>query len=421
MIFESFANANQTVMMTVFFIAVILGIVANKTSFCTMGAVSDWVNMGESSRMRAWVLAMAVSIIGVVIIESNGIGSVDATRPLYRSANFVWLEYILGGLIFGVGMTLGGGCGNKTLVRLGGGNLKSIIVFSVISICAYFMVNPFPDTDKTLYSELFYYWISPLAVSLESQQDLGSVLSGLFGTDKSSTRLWIGVILATLMLVIVFKSASFRKSKDNILAGVLVGLCVLAGWYVSSDMVTISMEGETYSWVQFASTDVWGMMADGAQPRGVAVQSFTFINPVGETLGYMVNKFNSYYLTFGVVAVLGVIMGSFIWAIVSGKFKIEWFASFKDFINHVIGGAMMGIGGVLAMGCTIGQGITGVSTLAMGSFLALGSIILASAMTMKVQFYKMMYEDEATLMKILLTLLVDFRLLPKSLRKLDPV
>ncbi|MDH5665050.1 MAG: YeeE/YedE family protein [Nitrosopumilus sp.] len=421
MVFDAFSSANQAVMITVFLVAALFGIVANKTNFCTMGSISDLVNMGESSRMRSWILAMAIAIIGVIILETSGIASVDISRPPYRSSNFIWLEYILGGLIFGVGMTLGSGCGNTTLIRLGGGNLKSIIVFSMIAISAYFMLNPFPGTDKTLYSELFYYWMSPLAISLTTQQDLGSVLGGIFGTDALSTRIWVGGILATLMLVAVFSSPKFRKRKDSILAGTVVGLCILAGWYVTTDMVTISMEGDTYSWVQFASTDVWGMMADGPQPRAVAVQSFTFINPAGETLGFLLNKFDSYYLTFGVIAVFGMISGSFILAVVAGKFRIEWFASFKDFISHVIGGVLMGIGGVLAMGCTIGQGITGVSTLAMGSFLALFSIMIACAMTMKFQLYKMMYESEATISKIFLTALVDFRVLPKKMRKLDPV
>jgi len=78
----------------------------------------------------------------------------------------------------------------------------------------------------------------------------------------------------------------------------------------------------------------------------------------------------------------------------------------------------MGIGGVLAMGCTIGQGITGISTLALGSFLALGAIILGSATTMKVLYYKMLYED-ASVFDALLSGWVDLHILPRSLRRLD--
>jgi len=387
MIFESFSGANQAVFITVFISALVMGAVANKTNFCTMGAVSDLVNMGMTGRLRAWVLAMAVALIGVVVMESFGGVSFDITRPPYRSANFAWLEYLLGGFIFGIGMTLGSGCGHTTLIRLGGGNLKSIIVFSAIAVSAYFMVNPFPGSDKTLYSELFYYWMSPLSASLTTPQDLGSVFASMLGTDKSGTRMWAGIIIAILMLAYVFKARNFRKNYDNILAGFIVGLSVVVAWYASSSLVTINMEDEAYSWVQFASTDVWSMMAEGPQPRAVAIQSFTFINPTGETLGYIMSKFDSHYLTFGVIAVLGVLAGSFLWAVVSRKFRFEWFASFKDFVSHVIGGTLMGIGGVLALGCTIGQAITGISTLSMGSVLAFAGIFLGCYLTMKVQYY----------------------------------
>ena len=118
---------------------------------------------------------------------------------------------------------------------------------------------------------------------------------------------------------------------------------------------------------------------------------------------------------------LGVILGSFAWALVSKSFRIEWFVNFRDFVTHVIGGILMGVGGVLALGCTIGQGVTGASTLAIGSFLAFGGIVLGSALTMKIQYYKMVYEDEASLGKALITALVDFRLLPAGLRKLEAI
>jgi uncharacterized membrane protein YedE/YeeE len=110
-----------------------------------------------------------------------------------------------------------------------------------------------------------------------------------------------------------------------------------------------------------------------------------------------------------------------LWALLSRSFRFEWFASFRDFLNHFVGAILMGFGGVLAMGCTIGQGITGVSTLAVGSFIALGGIVLGSALTMKVQYYRMVYEEEASLMGALVTALVDFRLLPKGLRRLEAV
>jgi uncharacterized membrane protein YedE/YeeE len=423
MIFEDFSTAHQTVLLVVFGIAFVMGAVVNKTNFCTMGAVSDLVNMGDSGRIRAWILAMAVALIGVIVLEASGTMSADQTLPPYRGSNFAWLEYILGGIIFGVGMTLGSGCGNKTLIRIGGGNIKSILVFAVIAVCAYFMLNPFPGTDKTLYSELFYPWTSPTSASLTTGQDLGSVVGNVVGTDFGTTRTVIGVILLALMLWFVFKSADFRSSFDNKLAGVVVGLAIIGAWYATGSLVSIDADGETMNWTQYASAESWDMLEDDAdaRPKDVGVQSYTFINPIGQTLRYAINGFESVFVTFGLVAVLGVILGSFAWAVISKGFRIEWFVNFKDFLTHLIGGILMGIGGVLALGCTIGQAITGVSTLAIGSFLAFGGIVFGSAMTMKIQYYKMVYEDEATFAKAFITALVDFKLLPGSMRKLEAI
>jgi uncharacterized membrane protein YedE/YeeE len=142
---------------------------------------------------------------------------------------------------------------------------------------------------------------------------------------------------------------------------------------------------------------------------------------MGQVAGYSASGFSTAYVTFGVVAVVGVLLGSLLWALLSRSFRFEWFASFKDFLNHLVGAILMGFGGVLALGCTIGQGVTGISTLALGSFIAFGGIVLGSALTMKVQYYKMVYEADASFAAALVTALVDMRLLPKSLRRLEAV
>lgn len=421
MLFEDFIGAQSFMLWATLIIAIIMGAVVNKTNFCTMGAISDMVNIGDKGRMRAWLFAIAIAMIGVVILETGGMVSADSAFPPYRGSNFVWFENILGGLIFGVGMTLASGCGNKTLIRIGGGNLKSIVVLAVISVIAYFMVVPFPGSDQTLYSTLFYSWMQPMQASLTTNQDLGSVIAG---TDSAlNARLIIGLILGGGILYWVFKDSDFRGEKDNILAGIVVGLAVLAAWYITSNVAvgtaddSMTLSGYYQEWDMLADSDA-GKPAAGAP---LSPQSFTFINPMGQTLGYISSGFNGSLLTFGIVALFGVIVGSFIWAIISKGFRIEWFANGKDFWTHLIGAILMGFGGVLAMGCTIGQAITGVSTLAMGSFLAFGGIVLGSATTMKIQYYKMCYEDEATFGKALITSLVDFKLLPESMRKLDAI
>lgn len=421
MTFENFTAAHHAVLWATLAVSVVMGAVVNKTNFCTMGAVSDWVNMGDTGRMRAWLFAMAVAMLGVVALEYFQVFNVDASRPPYRGANFAWIEYLIGGILFGIGMTLGSGCGNKTLVRIGGGNLKSIAVFAVISVCAYFMMNPFPGTDKTLYSVVFYPWTQHLNVMLGTKQDAGSLLAGtVSGVDAQMLRLLIGGILGLLIVGFALKSVDFRGRFDNVLGGLVVGGAVIGAWFVSASLVTIDSGGEKYTWTQYTSDDVWVMVESAERPIDVGVQSFSFINPIGQVTRYGVNQFDERFLTFGVVSVIGIILGSLLWAIVSRGFRIEWFASVRDFVNHFIGAVLMGVGGILALGCTIGQAITGASTLAVGSFIAFAGIVFGSALTMKAQYYKMVYED-ASFIKVLLTALVELRLLPASLRKLEKV
>ncbi len=385
----------------VFVLSLILGAVANRTNFCTMGAVSDWVNMGDTRRIRAWFLAMAIAVIGTVVFELLGILALDGTRPPYRTTNFAFPRYLLGGLMFGVGMTLASGCGNKNLVRIGGGNLKSVLVFVVVGIFAYLM-------NKTdFYAILFHSWINPVTVNLAATgfegQDLGSLMSGLLDVDAAAARAVLGGLFAAVVLFLVFRSADFRASSENIIGGAIVGLSVLGAWYLTGGPSGLEALEEA-EWMD-------------QKPEGLGVQSFSFITPMGETLSFLAQPGASLF-TFGVAAVAGVILGSFGYAILTGNFRIEWFANVADFVRHLVGAVLMGIGGVLAMGCTIGQGITGISTLALGSFIALSAIIVGSAMTMKVQYYKMLYDD-ASVGDALITGLVDLHLLPSGMRKLE--
>jgi uncharacterized membrane protein YedE/YeeE len=420
MTFDNFFAAQSSFLWAAFGIALVMGAVVNKTNFCTMGAVSDLVNIGDSGRFRAWLLAIAVALLGVTLLEPLGLVNPAGSFPLYRSGELLWSENLLGGLMFGIGMTLASGCGNKCLIRIGGGNIKSIMVMLVIGVIAYFMVSPFPGSDKTLFSLLFYDWIRPLSVNLGASQDLGA----LFGGKSADTaRMVIGGVLGVLLLLFVFKSADFRGSLDNILGGLVVGLAIVAAWYVTTT-VTIEADGETLSLGGYY--EEWDMLADSdagkpEQGRPLSPQSFTFINPMAQTVGYASGGFNRSLLTFGVMAFLGVIAGSLLWSLLSRSFRLEWFSSVGDFVNHLVGAILMGFGGVLALGCTIGQGITGISTLAAGSFITFVSIIFGSALTMKIQYYKMVYEEEAGFFTALVASLADFHLLPNGLRKLDKV
>lgn len=418
--FDNFFTAQSSFLWAAFGLALVMGAVVNKTNFCTMGAVSDMVNIGDSGRFRAWLLAIAVALLGVTLLEPLGLVNVDGSFPPYRGGELLWIENLLGGLMFGIGMTLASGCGNKCLIRIGGGNIKSIMVMLIIGVIAYFMVSPFPGSDNTLFSLLFYDWLRPLSVNLGASQDLGALLGG---NSADTARMVIGGGLGGLLLLFVFKSADFRSSLDNILGGLVVGLAIVAAWYVTTS-ITIEADGEMLSLGGYY--EEWEMLADSdegkpEQGRPLSPQSFTFINPMGQTLGYAGGGFNRSLLTFGVMAFLGVIAGSLLWSLLSRSFRFEWFSSVGDFVNHLVGAVLMGFGGTLAMGCTVGQGITGISTLAVGSFITFVAIIFGSALTMKIQYYKMVYEEEAGFFKALVASLADFHMLPNSLRRLDKV
>lgn len=397
-------SAPTQVLLWGFFGAMALGAVASKTNFCTMGAVSDWINMGKKGRLWAWLSAAAIALAGVLILEAMGMLSVESSIPPYRSANFAWLRYLLGGFTFGIGMTLAGGCGNKTLLNIGGGNLKSLLVFAIIGICAFLM------TKTDFYAVVFHSWISAASIDLAAlganSQSLPDIVNAFTGIEARTLAFAIGATLVVVTLVMALRDKHFRGNAHNIVAAVAIGGIILGGWYLTGGPLGQAAI-EAVDWLD-------------EKPLGVGVQSYTFINPMGEALYYLAAPGDLLRVTFGVLAVLGVMLGSSIVAVSTGRFQIVWFTSRSDFVNHLVGAVLMGIGGVLAMGCTIGQGITGVSTLALGSFLVLGSIVFGSALTMKIQYYRMAYDEEATFAGALLSTLVDMRLLPAGLRRLDP-
>ena len=400
-----------TILLWAFGLAVILGIFANKTNFCTMGAVSDLVNIGDTGRMRAWVFAMGMAILGVMVMSVMGltdaslIAKNDTANPPYLTSNFAWPRNLLGGLIFGVGMTLGSGCGNKTLIRLGGGNIKSLFVLFAMGIMAYLMM--FTDFSN----DAFLQWMEPAFIDLSvmgvENQGLGSVIAYAAGSDPVTTTTIVSAVLGGLLVLWAFLSSDFRGNFDNILGGFVVAAVVVAAWWVTTGELGQNLLEEAE------------MMDE--RPFAIGAQSFTFAQPAGHLIRWIETGFSSSLVTFALVAGAGVIAGSFLYSLLFRKFRIEWFASWKDFFVHIIGGLLMGVGGVLAMGCTIGQAVTGASTLAMGSFITFFAIVFGSALTMKIQYYKMVYEEEASFGKALVASLADMKLLPNGMRKLDKV
>lgn len=362
---EDAQNTAQVVAWLGFVLALIFGYVANKTSFCTMGAVSDVVNMNEWGRMRAWLLAIAVAILGTGILVK--LGYLDVTQTYYTRDTFHWLAALVGGLTFGVGMTLAGGCGQRTLVRLGGGNLKSVVVFLFLGYSALVSMNGILRifTDSVLRADMF-------TVRLDHLQTLPAMM----GMSEPTSHLMVGGVIALAILVFAFMNRDFRASPDNIIAGLVVGLVVVGGWYVTGHMGRAENE---FMEIAYVGTD------------SKLAESMTFVGPLAYTMdlwAYWRDK----HITFGIACVFGVIIGSFLYSMLNRTFRWEYFNSPQDMFRHIIGAVLMGYGGVTAMGCTIGQGVTGVSTLAVSSFVVLFGIIAGAAATMKVQYYLMMRE-----------------------------
>ena len=253
--------------------------------------------------------------------------------------------------------------------------------------------------------------MSPISPDLAKlgipDQSVQTIFSSLTNIDAGNIliTIFIPLLICVFLLKYIFSSYT-SLSSDNILSGVVVGLVVTLAWLISG--------GELgQAWIE--NND----FLDTPYPS-VGVQSFTFINPMGEVLIYTSSVFDNFYLTFGVTALISTIVGSFVYALISNNLRIEWFANKHDFLRHFIGAVLIGIGGVLSLGCTIGQGVSGVSTLAIGSIITLLSIIFGASLMMKIEYYKAVYE-ESSFIELLKNALVDLKVLPEKLRTLEKI
>jgi len=342
-----------------FLLAFIFGAVGNKTDFCTMGAVSDWVNMGDTGRLRMWLLAIAVAILGSSALHLAGV--VDLSKSIYPGPNFTWLSYIVGGFLFGVGMTLGSGCGSKTLIRVGTGNLKSLVVYVFLGIAAYM-------TLRGLLGAFRVGVLEKASITLPQGQDLPSLI-GL-------NRAILAALIGGGLLAFVYASRQFRSTFDYTLGGVVTGLVVVGGWYVSGHIGHVAEDPNTLQ-EAFVATNTGRM------------ESFSFVAPFAFTLEYlMLWTDKSKIITYGIASAAGVIAGSAAYALATRTFRWEGFRDAEDTANHIVGGMLMGFGGITALGCTIGQAISGFSTLALGSIMTFVAIVAGSAATMKYQVWR---------------------------------
>jgi uncharacterized membrane protein YedE/YeeE len=350
----------------------ILGWIAQYGRFCTLGAIADWYALGDTSRLRMWGLAILVAIAGTQSLSMTGL--IQATDSFYLAPRVLWLSNVVGGLLFGIGMTLASGCGNRALIRLGGGSLKSVVVFLVMAIAAYM-------TLRGIFGVLRVNTLEKVFIELDTHQDLIHLTTTAlnhFGQTPLSMESSLSSLLAPAFigivciasLALIFNSAAFRDQPRYILTGIVVGLLVVAGWYITGHLGFIEEDPNT-------------LEARYLAVNTRSIESLTFVAP----LAYWLELFlfwsdTSKTMTFGIATVTGVVAGAWIYAKGSGSFQWEGFKDRTDLAYHLIGAALMGIGGVIAMGCTIGHGISGISMLALGSLIATGSIVAGAWLTL---------------------------------------
>lgn len=364
---ESTVNLAAWVVWGGFALALIFGFVASKTNFCTMGAISDVVNMEHWGRMRMWLLAIAVAVAGTGLLQY--FGQIELARSVYQRPTLPWLSMLVGGALFGLGMTMAGGCANKNLLRVGGGSIRSFVVLTFLGISAYM-------TLKGLFAQWRVTLLDPVSIDLGAYglktQSIPDLLARATGLPAKTALLIVFGAITLGLLGFVFKDKRFRGNLSQVTGAVVLGLIIVLAWYLSGH-------------IGYAENpDTLEMTYFGTNTR--TLESFSFVAPTAYSLELMMLWTDkSLRVTFGIATALGVTLGALAYALYTKTFRLEGFASITDLRNQIIGATLMGFGGVTAMGCTVGQGLSGISTLALGSVLTLTGIVGGSVAMLKWQ------------------------------------
>jgi len=356
----------QQVLWAALALGVVFGAIAQRTHFCTMGAVADVVNIGDWTRMRMWAMAAGVAMLGFNAMV--GLGWVKAANSVYAAPALLWASHLVGGLMFGVGMVLASGCGSKTLVRIGGGNLKSLVVFGVIGLSAW-------ATLRGITAVLRVNTVDKLQWVLPAGQDLPSLLGSVGGTP-GQRALVLGALVGGALLLWSLARREGR-SAEVLLGGLGMGALVVGLWWVSGVLGHVAEHPQTLE-EAFLLTNSQRM------------ESFSFVAPLAYVLdGLVFYSDASKRITQGMVLVLGVVLGSAAMALATRSFRWEGFRNAEDTANHLVGGVLMGVGGIAAVGCTVGQGLSGLSTLALGSFITLAAIVAGAVLALRWQVWRL--------------------------------
>lgn len=358
---------NQQVLWAAFAIGLAFGALVQRTGFCTMGAVADVATMGDWTRLRQWGLAAAVATLGFAVLAAAGI--VRPPQTLYASARWLWLSALAGGAIFGFGMVLSSGCISKTLVRVGGGNLKSLVVALVAGIAGF-------ATLKGLTAVWRVNTVDRVGVDFATNADLAALLGRASGLGAGAAALVAGGAVGLALLAFSLASREARRA-NNVLAGAGVGALVLAMWWLTGHFGHLAEHPLTLeeSWLATNSGRAEGLSF--IAPTAYALDWLMFFSDAGKRV------------TIGIVLVAGVVLGSAAMAFAQRSFRWEGFAGTPDLGHHLAGGVLMGVGGVTAVGCSIGQGVSGLSTLTLTSFVAVAATIAGAVAAVKYQAWRL--------------------------------
>jgi hypothetical protein len=360
---EQLQLQNAGVLGLTFLFAALAGVLLHRSHFCTMGAISDWVIMGDKTRAKQWAMAIAVAVVGFGLLTWGG--AISPLNTIYASPQLNWLSLLLGGFLFGLGMVLGSGCASKSLVRLGGGNLKSLVVLMAMGISAL-------ATMRGLTAVWRVNTLDTVTLGAGHGPFVGQWLASATDWALPLASLVCAVGVSGLLLFWIFKDRS-SVSWSSAGSGAVMGALVVGLWWVSGVVGFVPEHPETLEPVFLASAS--GRM-----------ESMSLTAPVAywwDALMYFSD--GSKKLTLGMVTALGLLLGACLHARWQGVFRWEGFKQTEDLVLHLLGGTLMGMGGVLAMGCTFGQGLSGLSTLSLGSFIAVLGIVCGAVLALQWQ------------------------------------
>lgn len=352
-------------------LSIIFGAIARKTEFCPLGGIADVLKTGNNGRFFMYLFAIGIAILWASLLEGFSILSFDTTRPPYRSYEFRWSGYIAGGFLFGIGMTLSRGCGMKNMLNLGGGDMRAAIALLGISMASYVLLY----TDGMM--DNLFGWVVTSSPDLSQfdiyNQDLGSFAHYFFsesiGGSIDTWRIFIGLAIAAFFIGLALRSRYFKERKNNRVGGFTIGTLIIAAFYLTGGSLRDSVQEIS----DFMSEPLYGL----------GMQSYTFIRPMGDTLRAFTHPV-LYFVTLGLVMSLGIGLGSLLYSLFDKSFKVQGIKILTS-PRYFIGGLLMGTGGVLGLGCTLGQGMAGTSTLALGSFMTLTFIVLGAYIGIKLQ------------------------------------